>query len=180
MSKSVGDLSGLSLKTFMKLLRCSDLLRARVNKHLANQNINDTQFGIMELVYLYGPQTQKAIAEKILKSKSNITSSVQALEERGFIKRLIGDGDKRNRTVELTDTGDYFISKLIPEHLKVIERELGILGEEEMLILSGLCNKLGSAVSLNDTEESVCSPTGGSNVDFKTCGQKGAHCRRRY
>lgn len=49
--------------------------------------------------------TQKELAELMERSPSTITISINSLEKRGYIRRVVDEQDKRRNQVEITDQG---------------------------------------------------------------------------
>ena len=48
---------------------------------------------------------QQDIAEIMDKNKSAVLRSIDILEQKGFVKRVIAQGDRRKNIITLTDTG---------------------------------------------------------------------------
>src|SRR5258708_39771187 len=75
-----------ALDTFVKLVRASDALGARVHRHLAQDDLTVSQFGALEALHHLGSMCQKVLGEKLLKSGGNITMVVTNLEKRGLVR----------------------------------------------------------------------------------------------
>ena len=76
-----------ALNVFIKLMRASESLTSRINRHLISRNITVSQFGILETLYHLGPLNQCDIARKILRSGGNITFVIDNLEKSGLVRR---------------------------------------------------------------------------------------------
>jgi MarR family transcriptional regulator, 2-MHQ and catechol-resistance regulon repressor len=135
-----------TLNAFIKLMRASESINNRLNKHLAEADLTLSQFGTLEALHHLGPLNQRAIGEKILKSGGNITMVVDNLEKTGYVSREKDPSDRRAVLIHLTDKGREFISSFFPKHLEKIKEEFEILTEEEKVTLANICKKLG----LND------------------------------
>ena len=68
---------------------------------------------------------------------------IDNLEKRKFVKRERGELDRRHYIIHLTSEGKEFISKIFPEHLESIMKELGVLSDDEQHELQKMCKKLG-------------------------------------
>lgn len=132
-----------SLGTYVKLMRATEALTTRINRHLAESGLTISQFGVLEALYHLGPLCQRDIAKKILKSTGNITVVIDNLEKRGLVARVRGAEDRRFFTIQLTNDGEKLISGIFPPHAEAIFREMGILTEEEQIELGRICKKLG-------------------------------------
>ena len=133
----------IALDTAIKLVRAAESLISKASLNLSKYNITLSQFGILDAIYHLGPLTQKALGEKILKSGGNITHVVDNLEKRTLVKRHRGKNDRRNFEVHLTKKGEKLITKILPDQVKIIKTELGILNPEESESLQRLCKKIG-------------------------------------
>lgn len=132
-----------ALDIAIKLVRAAESLISKTNLNLSRYNITLSQFGILDAIYHLGPLTQKSLGEKILKSGGNITHVVDNLERRALVKRHRGKSDRRNFEIHLTKKGEKLITKALPEQVKMIKNEMGILSQEESETFQKLCKKIG-------------------------------------
>ena len=86
---------------------------------------------------------QKQLGSKILKSTANITTVIDNLEKRNFVIRVRQKDDRRFITVNLTEKGSEYVSKIMPLHLAEIFKRMEILTIDERKNLYTLCKKLG-------------------------------------
>jgi MarR family 2-MHQ and catechol resistance regulon transcriptional repressor len=132
-----------TLNTFIKLMRATESINNRLNKHLAEVDLTVSQFGTLEALYHLGPLNQRAIAEKLLKSGGNITMVIDNLEKSGYVTRKKDPQDRRAVLIHLTKEGDEFISEFFPRHLDKIKQEFSVLNDSEKKELAAMCKKLG-------------------------------------
>jgi MarR family 2-MHQ and catechol resistance regulon transcriptional repressor len=132
-----------ALDAAIKLVRAAESLISKTSLSLSKHNITLSQFGILDAIYHLGPLTQKSLGKKILKSGGNITHVVDNLEKRALVKRHRGKKDRRNFEINLTKKGEKLIAKVLPEQVKMIKNELGILSQEESETFQKLCRKIG-------------------------------------
>lgn len=133
----------ITLDAFIKLMRASESVNSRLNRHLAEADLTISQFGVMEALLHLGPLNQKALGEKLLKSGGNITMVIDNLEKCGHVERQRDPEDRRSVLIHLTDKGKQFISSFFPEHLEEIKKEFSVLSRQEKKDLSKICKKLG-------------------------------------
>ncbi len=134
---------GRALNTFVKLMRASESMSARIHSHLDEARLTVSQFGVLEALYHLGPMSQTEIGRKILKSSGNITLVIDNLEKRGLVKRKRSQEDRRLYSIELTPSGHKLIGNLFPRHAGRIVEAMKVLTEEEQKTLAALCRKLG-------------------------------------
>lgn len=132
-----------TLNTFIKLMRATESVNNRLNKHLAEADLTVSQFGTLEAIYHLGPLNQRAIAEKLLKSGGNITMVIDNLEKSGYVFRKKDPQDRRAVLIHLTEKGDAFINDFFPKHLEKIKKEFSVLTDSEKKQLAAMCKKLG-------------------------------------
>lgn len=132
-----------ALNAYIKLMRASESVNAKLMSELSSVNLTISQFGTLEALHHLGPLCQKDIGKKLLKSGGNVTLVVDNLEKRGLVERVRNTDDRRFITVGLTDEGRALIERVFPEHLIRIVEAFAGLSPEEQDQLSALCKKLG-------------------------------------
>ncbi len=132
-----------TLNAFIKLMRSTESLNNRLNRHLAEADLTVSQFGVLEVLHHLGPLNQRSIGEKLLKSGGNITMVIDNLERFGHVKRRKDPNDRRAVLIHLTSSGEKFIADFFPRHLERIKEEFAVFTEEEKKTLAELCKKLG-------------------------------------
>jgi MarR family 2-MHQ and catechol resistance regulon transcriptional repressor len=132
-----------ALNAFVKLTRASETISTRIHRHLGEDGLTVSQFGVLEAIYHVGPLSQADLAKKILKSTGNITMVIDNLEKRDLVKRERKEGDRRYYAVKLTLEGEKLISNLFPRHAGKIVETMNVLTKAEQEKLGQLCRKLG-------------------------------------
>lgn len=132
-----------ALNAYIKLMRATESVTARLTNFLQNEGLTISQFGVLEALYHLGPLNQRAIGEKMLKSGGNITTVIDNLEKRDLVKRRRCAEDRRVVYAHLTDEGYSLIAIYFPQHVAEIEREMNTLTPNELEELGRLCKKLG-------------------------------------
>jgi len=132
-----------ALSAYVKLMRATEAVTARIHRHLAAPELTVSQFGVLEAVYHLGPLSQAELAKKILKSSGNITMVIDNLEKRGLVKRERKQDDRRFYSIQLTPEGRKLIGSIFPRHAAMIVAEMRVLSSAEQEQLGFLCRKLG-------------------------------------
>jgi MarR family transcriptional regulator, 2-MHQ and catechol-resistance regulon repressor len=134
-----------ALDAFVKLIRASDALSARVHRHLAQDDLTVSQFGALEALLHLGPMCQRDLGRKLLKTGGNVTMVVTNLEKRGLVRRERKPENRKYVTVHLSDEGRRLIRRVFPRHVAAIVREFAVLPAAEQESLARLCRSLGLA-----------------------------------
>ncbi|GAB4441605.1 MAG: MarR family transcriptional regulator [Turneriella sp.] len=135
----------LQVDAYVKLMRCADTIQGILARNAEANGLTLSQLGVLEILLHLGPQNQKDLAGKILRSGANMTTIIDNLEKREMVRRTRDAADRRTIRVELTKKGSDLISKVFPLHMNNIYRMMGALDAEELDMLSRLTRKLGIA-----------------------------------
>ncbi|HEY4537811.1 MAG TPA: MarR family transcriptional regulator [Erysipelothrix sp.] len=137
----------LSLDLFVVMSKANRAVTVAVEKKIKSLNINPTEFGILEVIYHKGTLPIQQVAEKILISSSRISYAINQLEEKGLIKRIPCQKDKRVIYAALTQAGQDFMDSVFEQHTQDIERIFSVLSDEEKKTLIKLNKKLGLSLT---------------------------------
>ncbi len=132
-----------ALNTYIKLMRATESVTARIHGYLKNDGLTISQLGVLESLFHLGPMHQREIGAKILKSGGNMTVVIDNLEKRGLVKRVRGENDRRFITIHLTEEGNKLIDRIFPVHVAAVSSEFKRLDKAEMEELGRICKKLG-------------------------------------
>ncbi len=136
-----------ALRVYVKLLRASRAVLARVEPRLAGAGLTPIQFGVLEGILHKGPMSQRELGRTVLTSPGNMTDVIDKLEARGLVLRSRCPGDRRSVLVGLTDCGKALVSGLFPLHAADIAAAMAGLSREELCSLEAPLSKLGMAAA---------------------------------
>jgi len=132
-----------SLKLFIVLSRAHRSMNDVVNKYIAKQGLNPTEFAVLELLYHKGEQPLQQIGGKILLASGSITYVVDKLEQKELLERIACKKDRRVTFAKITDKGRTFIESIFPDHEKQIDDIMNVLTTEEKESAIELIKKIG-------------------------------------
>jgi MarR family 2-MHQ and catechol resistance regulon transcriptional repressor len=132
-----------ALNAYINLVRASDSVLSKIAVHLESEGVTMGQFAVLEALLHLGPMCQHALAEKLLRSGGNMTLVVDNLQKQGWVKRQRQEKDRRMVEIHLTPKGRRLITRIFPEHAKVIARVMGELTPSEQEDLRRIARKLG-------------------------------------
>ncbi|RXT03620.1 MarR family transcriptional regulator [Ammoniphilus sp. CFH 90114] len=106
----------LSLNDYISIfIHQTDLtLTNHVKGKLAPFNLAPEQNLILMLLWEKDGMNQQELADKLQKDKTNIARMVLNLEQKGFIRRISGEHDRRSLRVFLTEEGKELGDHIIP------------------------------------------------------------------
>jgi MarR family 2-MHQ and catechol resistance regulon transcriptional repressor len=137
-----------ALRAYVKLLRASRAILARIEPGLAARGLTPTQLGVLEALWHKGPLTQGELGRKVLTSAGNMTDIVDKLSTRGLVRRVRDLADRRQVRVELTGCGSDLIATVFPCHAADIARAMAGLSSCELELLGTLLSRLGKYAAL--------------------------------
>lgn len=137
-----------ALETFIKLVRATETLNARLQASLTEEGLTLGQMGVLEALLHLGPMCQRALGKKLLRSDANVTTVLDNLERAGLIRRARSAQDRRLVNVELTGEGRDLIGRVFPGHARLIAESLSALSAAEQKELARLCKKLGLSLAV--------------------------------
>ena len=132
-----------ALNAYINLVRASDSVLSKIATHLESERVTMGQFAVLEALLHLGPMCQHTLAEKLLRSGGNMTLVVDNLQKRGWVKRERQEKDRRVVEIHLTPKGRRLITRIFPEHAKVIARVMSELTPAEQEDLRRIARKLG-------------------------------------
>ncbi len=111
----------------------------------AKQGFNRSQLEILEAVFHHkGTLTPAQLADEVHLARSTMTGILDSLELKGYISRSIFKGDRRMKTIILTDKGIRCCEELLPVRYNDIVKITEILSSDERHILIKVYNKMTS------------------------------------
>ncbi len=133
-----------ALDAFIALNRAADSVQsAAFARAPIPEELSMTQFEILEALLHREPLTQSEIGRKILKTKGNISYTIDQLAERKLVVRKVSNGDRRERLIELTPEGRRLIGDYFPHLARGFAIASLELSEFELELLAGLAKRLG-------------------------------------
>lgn len=133
-----------AVRAYVKLMRATRSVTARLEPALAACALTLTQLGVLEAVLHLGPLTHRDLGRKLLTSPGNLSDVIDKLAARGLVRRVRGTEDRRQVRVELTDAGRTMIEDVFPRHAGDIARAMAGLAPAEMAELGTLLRRLGT------------------------------------
>lgn len=126
----IGDLSVdlASLAAVSNVFRASNKARYHLERTvLADQGLSFTAFTVLWVLWVWGQQEARHLADEAGISKGTLTGVMTTLERRGYLARASHPSDKRLVLVNATEAGAATMATLFP-----------LFNEEEARIVGGL------------------------------------------
>jgi DNA-binding MarR family transcriptional regulator len=104
--------------------------------------LTTTQYRLLNLIdYAHGLRHTK-LSERVIRSKSQVTRTVDTLEQMGLVRSIDDGSDGRAQLVMLTRKGEKLRERANKEHAKSLHARFSFLTAGERHTLVGLLDKL--------------------------------------
>ncbi|CAI8257392.1 MAG: HTH-type transcriptional regulator MhqR [Opitutia bacterium UBA7350] len=103
---------------------------------------SQTDFALLEILFHLGPQTIKALGDRIHLTSGSITTAIQRLEKQGFIHRRPNPNDRRQTFIHLAHRGRDSLEYALQEQARLLESSFRSLDGEERAHFARLCMKI--------------------------------------
>lgn len=114
-----------------------------VEGSIAAENLCLSDFMVLEVILHKGPLTMSVIGKKVLLANASMTSAIDRLERRGFVRRKGSMEDRRTRLVKLTPDGKALIEAVFARHEQQLEALMAELSMSERAALHAGLKQLG-------------------------------------
>jgi DNA-binding MarR family transcriptional regulator len=134
-------------QALLQLLRTADTIWNASRGFFAPWNLSPSQFNVLNLLR-DAPEgrTQIELGRLLLTHRSNVTGLVDRLEERGWVRRLDDEQDRRAFRVVLTSAGQKLLEEILLHYHSAAERALGCLSAQRATELVKELNEVSAHV----------------------------------
>ena len=117
-----------------------------LNAMLATVDLSVAQHEILVNIHRDSGLTQKALSEKLLVVKSNISALLKKLEVRGLVRRSPDPEDSRNNQLRLTKRGEALVQESFALQNQVITAMVSVMTDEELEQMGNVMERVGKAI----------------------------------
>ena len=147
------DLEVGTLQVTARLSRIGPHLARRQEEIFSKFGLNRGEVGLLSTLRIAGPSHRLSptrLARGLLLSSAGVTSRIDRLERRGFVRRLDDPNDRRGVIIELTDEGLAVVDAAVTANSASDRQLLARLDPDELVQLEALLRKLLSGLELQD------------------------------
>jgi MarR family transcriptional regulator, 2-MHQ and catechol-resistance regulon repressor len=144
-ARSKESLESLAWRNFAETYRT---VYSYVNSDLRQYGLTPPQYLVMRSIGTAesGKLTMSEIGKQMVVTYANVTTIVDNLEKRGYVIRVRDSVDRRCIMVELTAPGLRLFDKIHTSHVRVIEKLMSVLSQQELAKLMEYTAKLKKKV----------------------------------
>ena len=147
------DLEVGALQVTARLSRIGPHLARRQEEVFGRFGLNRGEVGLLSTLRIAGPPHQLSptrLARGLMLSSAGVTSRIDRLERRGFVRRLDDPNDRRGVIIELTDEGLTVVDAAVAANSASDRQLLSRLDPAELTQLEGLLRKLLAGLEVGD------------------------------
>lgn len=137
-----------------RLSRIGPLLARRQEEVFGRYGLNRGEVGALSALRVAGPPHRLSptrLGKGLMLSSAGVTSRIDRLERRGFVRRLPDPADRRGVIIELTEAGREVVDAAVAA-LAISDAQLvGRLDPDEVAQLSDLLRKLLAGLELPES-----------------------------
>ena len=144
-----------ALHAWLIMLKAWQSMSRYILPTLVEEGLGESDFRVLEVLLHKGPMSVNAIGPKVYLNPGSVSVAVDRLYKKGFVSRVESSGDRRVRTVALTEKGREMFLPLFRRHRALIKRAFQNVSPEELQQLERILKKIGKrAESLADKPQS--------------------------
>lgn len=117
-----------------------------LNAMLAKVDLSLAQHEILVNIHRESGLTQKALSEKLLVVKSNISALLKKLEQRGLVRRAPDPEDSRNNQLTLTKRGEALVQESFTLQNRVVKAMVSVMSDQELEQMGDVMVRVGNAI----------------------------------
>jgi MarR family 2-MHQ and catechol resistance regulon transcriptional repressor len=137
-----------SVEAALNLVYSHDVLHQAMARYLGEFGLSRSTFNILMVLRHGHPEGMllHTLGELLLVSRANITGVVDHLEQKGYVKRVVDQHDRRARFARITREGNELLDRVIPVHFRMIKGLMSGLSDAEKEQLVTLLKKARSSM----------------------------------
>ena len=132
-----------ALHAWLIMLKAWQSMWRYVLPTLLEGGVGDSDFRVLEVLLHKGPMPVNAIGPRVDLNPGSVSVAVDRLYKKGLVSRLESPGDRRVRTVALTEKGRKMFLPLFRRHAALIKRAFQDVSSEELQQLEVVLKKVG-------------------------------------
>jgi len=139
----------LSTRTALDFLYTYDVFHQATGRYMADYGLSKSSLNIL-LLLRHGPRNGMQLhdlGDLLLVSRANITGLIDSLQERGWVRRVVDENDRRVRYARITEKAESVLDEFMPVHFRHLRLLLQDLSGEEKETLSALLRKARRSIT---------------------------------
>ena len=142
MTRKIKITPSLAEQALIRLMRVGDSQWRASDERFKQWGLTDNHYNVLRILNgARAPVSQTAIGRQMLSTRANVTKVIDALEAKGYAKRVNGD-DRRVKHIEITNAGADLLEETLGAVIGAAQQALKPLTRAEQKTLFHLLGKL--------------------------------------
>jgi len=148
-----------TLRTWLRLLACTNLIEKRIRTQLRSRFATTLpRFDVLAQLDAADREsgiglTLSQLSHRLMVTNGNLTGLTERLVQEGLVSREDSPTDGRTQYVKLTPAGRRAFNAMLPDHRKWVSRMFASFQDQDLSELHELLGKLKNSVSATSEEE---------------------------
>jgi DNA-binding MarR family transcriptional regulator len=117
-------------------------LNSAIDAEMADHDVTSAQWGVLLMIGNQRGETAAELCRNIGCDTGSMTRMLDRLEQKGLVRRLRSNDDRRVVKIDLTQSGRALYRKLPPVAVKVLNHHLRGFTREELAALKGFLRRM--------------------------------------
>ncbi|MCC5812559.1 MAG: MarR family transcriptional regulator [Ectothiorhodospiraceae bacterium] len=151
-----GKQSKQALRAWLHLLKCSKRVEQVMNDHFrTGYDCSLSRFDVLAQLDHAGPGglSTKALAQRLVASKGNITRLIDRMESDGLLRRTPCKQDRRVSHIDMTNSGEAVFQAMAGDHETWASQLFDELSDDELETLVRLLDRVRDNVTRRQKEQ---------------------------
>ena len=110
-------------EALLNILRTANSIDKKAQKFFGRFGLTQAQYNVLVVLNLEGNNlTQVQIGDRLVVTRANITSILDKLEKKGYVRRQSNKSDRRIFQIKLTSAGRKIIEDIEPVYVEEVNR----------------------------------------------------------
>ncbi len=125
-------INSIGHEVLLNIVRTANFIDKRAQSFFLRFGLTQAQYNVLIVLKLEKKNlTQVEIGQRLVVSRAGITSILDKIEKKGYIRRQRIKSDRRVFEIGLTPAGKKIINLVEPHYLKEVEKTMRCLNEDE-------------------------------------------------
>lgn len=121
------------------------------NKH--GFNLTPEQYLVMDTLWDEGVLSQQQIANILLKDKNSVTKLIDALENKGLVRRVNDSLDRRQKKIHLTQKAISLKDEITPVAIESTNAIIKDIPKKELIQFVKILNKMSENINISNKKD---------------------------
>ena len=131
-----------TMELFRSIQATYRALRARSDGYIESYDLTRPQFEVIAALGNTSGLTLKELSRRLPVTKGTLTGVLNRLEDRGLVRRMASDSDRRSTVASLTGEGEELYEEVFTGHVAYLKKFLAVLDDHDREALTRLMMRI--------------------------------------